>query len=139
MMDFDYVCQRTEPSVSCMVYPMVGGDSKQNFYWGHKEILIPGHSSATDMTILSVCDQTNILTLAVYKSMSDAMRKHPEANTMVSFASLRSAYDSTLEAMEYPQIKTIAIIAEGIPENMTRKLIKAAKNKNITIIGENLS
>ena len=65
-----------------MVYPMVGGDSKQNFYWGHKEILVP-----------------------VYKKMEDAMRKHPEADVMVNFASLRSAYDSTLEAMNFPQIR----------------------------------
>ncbi len=64
------------------------------------------------------------------------MKKHPEADVMVSFASLRSAYESTLEAMEYPQIKTIAIIAEGIPENMTRKIIKVADRKNVTIIGE---
>jgi ATP citrate (pro-S)-lyase len=53
----------------------------------------------------------------------------------VNFASLRSAYDSTVECMEYPQIKTIAIIAEGIPENLTRKLIKLADNKQVTIIG----
>eukprot|EP00095_Tigriopus_kingsejongensis_P010306 maker-scaffold148_size310697-snap-gene-1.23 protein:Tk10306 transcript:maker-scaffold148_size310697-snap-gene-1.23-mRNA-1 annotation:"atp-citrate synthase isoform x1" len=112
MMDFDFVCQRAQPSAACMVYPMVGGDSKQNFYWGHKEILVP-----------------------VYKNMSDAMKKHPDADVMVNFASLRSAYDSTLEAMEYPQIRTIAIIAEGIPENMTRKLIKAADAKKVNIIG----
>ena len=37
--------------------------------------------------------------------------------------------------MGYPQIKTIAIIAEGIPENFTRKLIKLAAAKNVTIIG----
>ena len=37
--------------------------------------------------------------------------------------------------MEFPQIKTIAIIAEGIPENFTRKLIKLAKAKDVTIIG----
>ena len=53
----------------------------------------------------------------------------------VNFASLRSAYDSTVECMEYPQIKTIAIIAEGIPENLTRKLIKLADTKEVTIIG----
>merc|ERR1719479_617956 len=41
MMDFDYVCGRSEPSVAAMVYPMAPGDSKQNFYWGHKEILVP--------------------------------------------------------------------------------------------------
>merc|ERR550517_680653 len=112
MMDFDYVCGRTEPSVAAMVYPMAPGDSKQNFYWGHKEVLIP-----------------------VYKSMADAMAAFPEVDVMVSFASLRSAYDSTLECLEFPQIRTIAIIAEGIPENYTRKLIKDANNKNVTIIG----
>ncbi len=41
MLDFDYSCSRDEPSVVCMVYPFVG-DHKQKFYWGHKEILIPG-------------------------------------------------------------------------------------------------
>jgi len=112
MLDFDYVCRRTEPSVAAMVYPMVGGDSKQNFYWGHKEVLIP-----------------------VYKSMADAMKNHPDVDVMVNFASLRSAYDSSLECMEFPQIKSIAIIAEGIPENLTRKLIKVATAKNVTIIG----
>ncbi len=67
--------------------------------------------------------------------MSDAMKKHPDADVMVNFASLRSAYDSTLEAMQYPQIRSIAIIAEGIPENMTRQIIKAASEKNVNIIG----
>ena len=65
MMDFDYVCGRSEPSVAAMVYPMAPGDSKQNFYWGHKEVLIP-----------------------VYKSMADAMAAFPEVDVMVSFASL---------------------------------------------------
>jgi len=112
MMDFDYVCGREQPSVACMVYPMAPGDSKQNFYWGHKEVLVP-----------------------VYKNMADAMAAFPEADVMISFASLRSAYDSTLECLEFPQIRTIAIIAEGIPENYTRKLIKVADSKNVTIIG----
>jgi len=112
MMDFDYVCGRSEPSVAAMVYPMAPGDSKQNFYWGHKEVLIP-----------------------VYKSMADAMAAFPEVDVMVSFASLRSAYDSTIECLEFPQIRTLAIIAEGIPENFTRKLIKLADKKGVTIIG----
>jgi hypothetical protein len=62
MMDFDYVCRRSQPSVAAMVYPMVGGDSKQNFYWGHKEVLVP-----------------------IYKNMADAMRNHPDADVLVSF------------------------------------------------------
>ncbi|XP_065805694.1 ATP-citrate synthase isoform X1 [Labrus bergylta] len=111
MLDFDYVCSRDEPSVAAMVYPFTG-DHKQKFYWGHKEILVP-----------------------VYKNMADAMKKHPEVDVMISFASLRSAFDSTMEAMQYPQIDTIAIIAEGIPEAQTRKLIKMADKKGVTIIG----
>ena len=111
MLDFDYVSRRSEPSVVAMVYPMTG-DHKIKFYWGHKEILVP-----------------------VYKNMSDAMKKCPKADVMISFASLRSAYESTLETLEYPQIRTIAIIAEGIPENMTRKVNKLAASKGVTIIG----
>ncbi|NXS47748.1 ACLY synthase, partial [Balaeniceps rex] len=111
MLDFDYICSRDEPSVAAMVYPFTG-DHRQKFYWGHKEILIP-----------------------VYKNMSDAMRKHPEVDVLINFASLRSAYDSTIETMNYPQIRTIAIIAEGIPEALTRKLIKTADKKGVTIIG----
>ena len=87
MMDFDYVCGRDQPSVACMVYPMSPGDSKQNFYWGHKEVLVP-----------------------VYKNMADAMAAFPEADVMISFASLRSAYDSTLECLEFPQVSKLEII-----------------------------
>ena len=58
------------------------GDHKQKFYWGHKEILVP-----------------------VYKNMGDAMKKHPGVDVVISFASLRSAFDSTMETMQYPQVK----------------------------------
>ena len=111
MLDFDFVSSRKEPSVVAMVYPF-SGDHKAKFYWGHKEILIN-----------------------VYKNMKDAMKKHPDADVMINFASLRSAYESTLETLEYKQIRTIAIIAEGIPENMTRKMIKKARELGVTIIG----
>ncbi|OAD55728.1 ATP-citrate synthase [Eufriesea mexicana] len=111
MLDFDFVCRRSEPSVAAIVYPFTG-DHKQKFYWGHKEVLIP-----------------------VYKQMRDAMTKHTDADVMVTFASLRSAYESAVETMQFPQIRTIAIIAEGIPENMTRKLILLAQQKGVTIIG----
>lgn len=67
--------------------------------------------------------------------MKDAMVKHQDTTVMVTFASLRSAYDSAVETLQFPQIRTIAIIAEGIPENMTRKLITQANKKNVTIIG----
>lgn len=62
-------------------YPS-SGDHKQKFYWGHKEILIP-----------------------VYKNMGDAMKKLPDVDVLINFASLRSAFDSTMETMQYPQVK----------------------------------
>ena len=45
--------------------------------------------------------------------MNDAMTRHSDADVMISFASLRSAEESTIEALQYNQIRTIAIIAEG--------------------------
>uniref|UniRef100_A0A914R4A7 CoA-binding domain-containing protein n=1 Tax=Parascaris equorum TaxID=6256 RepID=A0A914R4A7_PAREQ len=59
--------------------------------------------------------------------MKSAFTSHPDASVMVSFASLRSVYETVLEALEYPQIRVIAIIAEGVPENLTRKLIKHSR------------
>jgi len=111
MLDFDFVCSRKKPSVAAMVYPF-SADHKQKFYWGHKEIFIP-----------------------VYSKMNDAMTRHSDADVMISFASLRSAEESTIEALQYNQIRTIAIIAEGIPENTTRKLNKLAQEKNVVIVG----
>ncbi|EDV27248.1 uncharacterized protein TRIADDRAFT_22398 [Trichoplax adhaerens] len=111
MLDFDYVSSRETWSVAAMIYPF-SGDHKQKFYWGHKEILIP-----------------------VFKDMSDAMRKFPEVDVLVNFASLRSAYDSTMEALQFKQIKAISIIAEGIPEAKTKQLIATAQEKDVTVIG----
>lgn len=48
------------------------------------------------------------------------MAKHNEVDTVVNFASSRSVYSSTMELMEYPQVKSIAIIAEGVPERVSR-------------------
>jgi ATP citrate (pro-S)-lyase len=64
-------------------------------YWGTSETLLP-----------------------VYQSVEQAMKKHPEVDTIVNFASSRSVYSSTMELMEYAQIKSIAIIAEGVPERV---------------------
>ncbi|CAF3194974.1 unnamed protein product [Rotaria socialis] len=111
MLDFDHVCRRTQPSVVAMVYPFTG-DHKQKFYWGHEEILLP-----------------------CYKNMADCIKRHPEADVLINFASLRSAYESTMEAMKYPQIRTIAIIAEGIPEQLTRSMIRVANKQNVFLIG----
>lgn len=111
MLDFDHVCSRKKPSIVAMIYPF-SGNHFQKFYWGSREILIP-----------------------VYQSMGECLKKHPSVDIMINFASLRSVYSSVMEALEYSQIKTIAIIAEGVPENKTKSIIKKAHEKGVTIIG----
>ncbi|KAL4803866.1 citrate synthase-like protein [Aspergillus unguis] len=111
MLDFDFICKRTTPSVAGIIYTF-GGQFVSKMYWGTSETLLP-----------------------VYQDTAKAMAKHPDVDTVVNFASSRSVYQSTMELMNYPQIKSIAIIAEGVPERRAREILVTAKEKGITIIG----
>ncbi len=110
MLDFDYLCRRAKPSVVALVTPERGGFEK--LFWGTKEIRIPRVTSLTE-----------------------AATRFPEADVLVNFASQRSAYDVTVEALEIPTIRTIAVIAEGIPERQSRRMAALAKAKGKWIIG----
>ena len=111
MLDFDYSCGRETPSVAAMIYPF-GGHHIQKFYWGTKETLLP-----------------------VYTSVAEAVKKHPDVDVVVNFASSRSVYSSTLEILTFAQIKAIAIIAEGVPERQAREILHTAIERNVHIIG----
>lgn len=111
MLDFDYACGRDTPSVAAMIYPF-GGHHVQKFYWGTKETLLP-----------------------VFTSISEAVKKCPDADVLVNFASCRSVYQSTLEALEFPQLRAIALIAEGVPERHAREILHLALDKKVLIIG----
>lgn len=112
MLDFDYMCKREKASVAAMIFPFASNHYVK-FYWGTDEVMIP-----------------------VYQSMKEAFEKHPEVTVVVNFASFRSVYNSVMETLEFSsQIKTIAIIAEGVPESQTRAINKAAKQKKVGIIG----
>jgi ATP citrate (pro-S)-lyase len=54
---------------------------------------------------------------------------------MVNFSSSRSVYASTLECLQFPQIKSIALIAEGVPERHAREILHIAQEKKVIIIG----
>ena len=43
--------------------------------------------------------------MTVYKNMSEAVKKHPEVDILINFASLRSAFDATMEAMSFNQVR----------------------------------
>ena len=111
MLDFDYVSGRKTPSVAAVINP-TGSDSLQKFFFGPKEILVP-----------------------VYKSMKNAASRHKNVDVMINFASFRSAAASTEEAFTIPQIRTVVIIAEGVPERRMRVLAAKAKQLNKIIIG----
>eukprot|EP00416_Gambierdiscus_australes_P032817 CAMPEP_0171089866 /NCGR_PEP_ID=MMETSP0766_2-20121228/27375_1 /TAXON_ID=439317 /ORGANISM="Gambierdiscus australes, Strain CAWD 149" /LENGTH=819 /DNA_ID=CAMNT_0011547785 /DNA_START=1 /DNA_END=2460 /DNA_ORIENTATION=- len=111
MLDFDYMCKRKKPSVEAMVFPF-SGNHYVKFYWGTEETLMP-----------------------VYTTTKEACEKHPNTSVFVNFASFRSVHETSTEAMKYPQIKTVAIIAEGVPEQQTRELIKMAEEKEVGLIG----
>ncbi|KAA8909919.1 hypothetical protein TRICI_004304 [Trichomonascus ciferrii] len=111
MLDFDFICKRENPSVAGVIYPF-GGQFVTKMYWGTKETLLP-----------------------VYQQVEKAAAKHPEVDVVVNFASSRSVYSSTMELLEYPQFRTIAIIAEGVPERRAREILHKAKKKGVTIIG----
>ena len=111
MLDFDYVSCRETPSVAAIINPS-GMDSFAKFFFGKSEILIP-----------------------VYKTLGKAAKMHPNVDVMINFASFRSAAPSTEEALAIPQIRTIVIVAEGVPERQTKLLTAKAKALGKVIIG----
>lgn len=112
MLDFDYMCKRGKPSVAALIFPF-SPNHYVKFYWGTSEVLIP-----------------------CYQKMDECFKKHSDVSIMVNFASFRSVYTTVMETLEYSdQIKTIAIIAEGVPESQTRMFNKAAHDKGVGIIG----
>jgi len=111
MLDFDYICQRETPSVAAIVAPTRNNGLHKCFF-GNKEILIP-----------------------IYRHFEEAVTKHPQADVVINFSSYRSAYPTTMQALETDSIRTIAIIAEGIPERYAREMAAIAKEKGKWIIG----
>lgn len=111
MLDYDYLCGRQTPSITAIVHPMTSV-SFQKFFMGAREILIP-----------------------IYSNTKDAIKNSPQANTLLNFASFRSAYGIVKDALNYDSIKTIMVTAEGIPERFAREIALLAKEQNKLIIG----
>ncbi len=111
MLDYDYVINRKTPSVAAIVAPTA--DSKfQKFFWGPDEIMIN-----------------------LYKNTTDAKKAHPNADVLLNFASFRTAYDVTMEALAMGGFSSVMVTAEGIPERLARKMNQAGRDKKVTIIG----
>eukprot|EP00824_Muranothrix_gubernata_P013822 TRINITY_DN28774_c0_g1_i1.p1 TRINITY_DN28774_c0_g1~~TRINITY_DN28774_c0_g1_i1.p1 ORF type:complete len:627 (+),score=132.38 TRINITY_DN28774_c0_g1_i1:39-1883(+) len=111
MLDFDYLCKRETPSIGALVTPGTREGSHKVFF-GTKEVLLP-----------------------VYGSTAEAAQAASGADVFINFASFRSAAPAANEALDCPTIKTVVIIAEGIPESDVRRLIVKANRLGKTIIG----
>lgn len=112
MLDFDFICAREHPSVAAIVSPGAAPGGFQKVFFGKAEVAIP-----------------------VYGSTEAAAAAHPNSDVFINFASYRSAYASSYIALKQPTIRTIAIIAEGVPERDTKKLITYANRTSKVIIG----
>lgn len=113
MLDFDYIASRPTASVAAIVTPGAAPGAFQKAFFGDRELAIP-----------------------VYPSVGKAAAAHPAADVAVNFSSYRSAYASSVDAVRNaPTVRTIVIIAEGVPERDARMLFRAAKEQNKIIIG----
>ncbi len=111
MLDYDYTIKREKPSVAAIVAP-TGSGKFDKFFWGPEEIMIP-----------------------TYKTTKEAKAAQPQADVLLNFASFRTAYDVTMEALEMGGFSSIMVTAEGIPERLARKMNQAARDKDVIVIG----
>ncbi len=111
MLDYDYTIKRETPSVAAIVAP-TSSNKFEKFFWGADEVMIP-----------------------LYKTTADAKEAQPQADVLLNFASFRTAYDVTMEALNLGGFKSIMITAEGIPERLARGMNEFARSKDVIVIG----
>lgn len=112
MLDFDYYTGRSNPSVLGIIDPSKKSISNVSIFWKNKSILLP-----------------------IYPNLELALSKHSKTNGIVNLASYRAAYSSTKEALSYPNIQFVSILAEGIAENSIKELISLAVKSNKMLLG----
>ncbi|MCH9741469.1 MAG: ATP citrate synthase [Epsilonproteobacteria bacterium] len=111
MLDYDYTIQRDTPSVAAIVAP-TSSNKFDKFFFGPDEVMIP-----------------------LFKTTAEAKAAQPQADVLLNFASFRSAYDVTMEALEVGGFSSMMITAEGIPERLARGMNQTAREKGVTVIG----
>jgi len=112
MLDYDYTINRTKPSVAAIVAP-TSNNKFEKFFYGADEIMVP-----------------------IFRNTNDAANAYPQADILLNFASFRTAYDVTMEAIGIKRhFRMIMVTAEGIPERLARKMNQAGRDAGVVIIG----
>jgi ATP-citrate lyase alpha-subunit len=108
MLDYDFLCGR-DPSVKAIIvndqYPQ-----PQKVFFGNKEIFVPQVNRWQDLS------------------------QYAPFDTLINFASYRTAPSVIKEAMQTKLFQNIFTVAEGIPEKDTREIIALNKQYNINLI-----
>ncbi|HIC44427.1 MAG TPA: ATP citrate synthase [Sulfurimonas sp.] len=112
MLDYDYTISRETTSVAAIVAP-TSSNKFEKFFFGPDEVMVP-----------------------IFKNTAEAAAAFPKADVLLNFASFRTAYDVTMEAIALKgQFKSIMVTAEGIPERLARGMNQAARDAGVTVIG----
>lgn len=110
ILDFDYLCGKNQPSIVAII---VGEQGKRKFFWGHKEILLPTYSDASNIP------QENLQTV-----------------WFVNLLSGRRVLTSILNLVNnVPKIAGGSIFAEGVLEKHSVDLYKLGLDKKTLLIG----
>lgn len=108
MLDYDFLCGR-DPSVKAIVVNDNNPQAQKVFFW-NKEIFVP---QVNDRSLLE---------------------QYGPFDTLINFASYRTAPSVIKEAMQTKLFQNIFTVAEGIPEKDTREIIALNKEYNINLI-----
>jgi ATP-citrate lyase alpha-subunit len=112
MLDYDYSINRSKPSVAAIVAP-TSSNKFEKFFYGADEIMVP-----------------------IFRNTTDAASAFPKADILLNFASFRTAYEVTMEAIGIKgHFRMIMVTAEGIPERLARKMNQAGRDAGVVIIG----
>ena len=112
MLDYDYSVNREKPSVAAIVAP-TSNNKFEKFFYGADEIMVP-----------------------IFRNTIDAASAYPQADILLNFASFRTAYDVSMEAIGIKgHFRMIMVTAEGIPERLARKMNQAGRDAGVVIIG----
>ena len=112
MLDYDYSVNRMKPSVAAIVAP-TSNNKFEKYFYGADEIMVP-----------------------IFRNTIDAANAYPQADILLNFASFRTAYDVTMEAIGIRgHFRMIMVTAEGIPERLARKMNQAGRDAGVVIIG----
>ncbi|TNN14595.1 ATP-citrate synthase isoform 2 [Schistosoma japonicum] len=150
MLDFDYASHRTSPSVAALIYPF-SDDHQLKFYWGAKELFLPVYKQMLD-AMYKHPDAHILVNFASLRVAYDICMEAMQIDYICSNRNKQNGYPThkhnhvSTHQIDHSdhnndfltnetQIKCIAIIAEGIPENLTRRLIQRSKERNILLIG----